>query len=93
MTVGLREVEPEIVKTVNQVFEEYFEIESERLLPEANVFEDLGLDSLDMIDLVVAIQKEFNVKIRDDERLREIRTLGDICQFIQTLKAERDSST
>ena len=86
-------MEPEIVNTVNQVFEEYFEIESERLLPEANVFEDLELDSLDIVDLVVAMQNEFNLNIRDDERLRELRTLGDIYQFIQALKTEGGSST
>lgn len=86
-------VEAEIVNTVNRVFEEYFEIESERLLPEANVFEDLELDSLDIVDLVVAMQKEFNVAIRDDARVREIRTLGDIYQFIQALKKEGGSST
>jgi acyl carrier protein len=91
--MGLGGVETEIAKTVNQVFEEYFEIESERLLPEANIFEDLDLDSLDIVDLVVAIQKEFNVTVRDDERLREIRTLRDIYQFIQTLKTEGGSST
>jgi len=78
--------EKEVIETVNRVFEEYFEIEKERLLPEMNVFEDLELDSLDIVDLVVAMQKEFNVRIRDDERIREIRTLGDIYEFISLLK-------
>jgi acyl carrier protein len=80
--------EEEIRTTVNQVFEEYFEIERERLLPEMNVFEDLELDSLDIVDLVVALQKEFKVRVRDDERIRNIRTLGDIYQFILTLRDE-----
>ncbi len=42
---------------------------------------DLGLDSLDTVDLVVALQKKFDVKIRNDERVRSIRTLGDIYGF------------
>ena len=73
---------------VNEVLEEYFEIERERLLPEMNIFEDLELDSLDIVDLVVAMQKKFKVRIRDDERIREIRTLGDLYQFVLTLQKE-----
>jgi acyl carrier protein len=79
----------EIEKTINQVFEESFEIEPERLLPEANIFLDLGLDSLDTVDLVVAIQKKFGVQVRDDERVRSIRTLGDVYQFIETICNEK----
>ena len=77
-----------VKKLVNEVFEESFEIKTERLLPEMTIFEDLGLDSLDIVDLVVALQKKFKVQIRDDERIRSIRTLGDIYQFVITLKNE-----
>ena len=78
----------QITKLVNEVFEDSFEIAPERLKPDAKVFEELGLDSLDIVDLVVALQKKFKVQIRDDERVRQIRTLGDIYQFILTLKNE-----
>ena len=77
-----------IVKKVNQVFEESFEIDKDELKPEKNIFGDLGLDSLDIVDLVVSLQHKFNVKIRDDERVRSIRTLGDIYNYIQTLGEE-----
>ncbi len=89
MTGGVDGVnEQEISCIINDVFEEYFEIERERLLPEANIFEDLELDSLDIVDLVVAMQEKFKVRIRDDERIRNIRTLGDVYQFVLTLKSE-----
>lgn len=78
----------EIVKLVNEVFEESFEIEPERLNPDAHVFNDLGLDSLDTVDLVVALQQKFGVRIRNDQRVRAIRTLGDIYGFIATVKEE-----
>ena len=80
--------EQEVRTVIDEVLEEYFEIERERLLPEANIFEDLELDSLDIVDLVVAMQKKFNVRIRDDKRVRDIRTLGDIYQFVLTLQEE-----
>ena len=75
-----------IINLTNQVFEKSFEIEPDQLKPEMNIFVDLGLDSLDIVDLVVALQQKFGVNIRDDERVRQIRTLGDIYQFIDSLK-------
>jgi len=80
--------EQEVIKLINEVFIDSFEIEKSKLLPEANIFIDLGLDSLDVVDLVVALQKKFTVTIRDDERVRGIRTLGDLQQFILTIKKE-----
>jgi len=80
--------EQEIINIVNQVFEESFEVEKEKLQPQMNIFDDLGLDSLDVVDLVVALQKKFGIQIRNDERVRGIRTLGDIHKFILALKNE-----
>ena len=84
--------EQEIIKLTNQVFEDSFEIEKELLKEEMNIFQDLGLDSLDIVDLVVALQEKFGVKIRNDERIKDIRTLGDIYKFIIALKAEGAST-
>ena len=79
----------EIVSITNEVFAESFEIEPARLVPEANIFTDLGLDSLDTVDLVVAIQKRFAVQIRDDARVRAVRTLSDVYAFIETIQKEK----
>jgi acyl carrier protein len=78
--------EQEIIDTIHKVFEESFEIERERLQPQAHIFTDLGLDSLDIVDLVVALQQSFGVKIRNEEGIRNIRTLQDLYQFIFTIK-------
>jgi len=80
--------EQEIVEITNKVFEESFEIERERLAPDAHIFTDLGLDSLDIVDLVVALQKSFGVMIRNEEKVRDIRTLQDIYNFISAIKNE-----
>ena len=82
--------EQEIIDITNKVFEDSFEIEPERLQPEAHIFTDLGLDSLDIVDLVVALQKGFGVNIRNEEQVRDIRTLQDIYRFIASVK-ERES--
>ncbi|MBI1811651.1 MAG: acyl carrier protein [Nitrospirae bacterium] len=78
--------EEEIIEKTNKVFEEFFEIESDRLKPEAHIFSDLGLDSLDIVDLVVALQKSFGINIRNEEKIRNIRTLQDVYQFILSIK-------
>ncbi|MFA4830115.1 MAG: acyl carrier protein [Thermodesulfovibrionales bacterium] len=78
--------EQEIIDTINRVFEESFEIEKEKLQPQAHIFNDLGLDSLDIVDLIVALQKSFGVNIRNEENVRNIRTLGDVYQFISDIK-------
>ncbi|MFH0753427.1 MAG: acyl carrier protein [Candidatus Omnitrophota bacterium] len=78
----------DVIRLTNEVFENNFEISPDRLKPEAHVFNDLGLDSLDTVDLVVALQKKFGVTIRDDERVRSIRTLADVYNFIFLLGEE-----
>jgi acyl carrier protein len=80
--------EQEIINITNKVFEESFEIEKEKLRPDAQIFSDLGLDSLDAVDLVVALEKNFGVKIRDHDKVRDIRTLQDVYQFILNIKRQ-----
>ncbi len=83
----------EIIEKTNKVFEESFKIEKERLVPQAQIFTDLGLDSLDIVDLIVALQNSFGVKIRNEEKVREIRTLQDIYKFIVSLKGEESKKS
>jgi len=80
--------EQEIINITNKVFEESFEIEKEKLQPQAHIFNDLGLDSLDAVDLVVALEKSFGVKIRNDDKVRDIRTVQDVYQFIFAIKEQ-----
>jgi len=79
--------EKEIIRLTDSIFEESFEIEPGKLKPEARIFEDLGLDSLDIVELVVGLQKKFGVRIKETEKLREIRTLGDVHRFMLEEKA------
>ncbi len=74
-----------IIEMVNEVFEQEFEMEKDDLVPEAQIFTELGLDSLDTVDLIVALQKKFGVTIRGDERVREIRSLNDLYDLIEEI--------
>ena len=77
---------PEIIyEKIKKVLIDEFELEESDLKPDAHLYEDLELDSLDGVDLVVALEKEFNFKIsreQDEERIRAIKTISDIYDFI-----------
>jgi acyl carrier protein len=76
----------EVIRTVNGILENVFEIERGLLTPEVTLFEELDLDSLDTVDLIVSLEREFAVTIdRKDaeQRIREIRTLADVYNFVE----------
>lgn len=80
----------EIKKVINTIMEDEFEIDPELIKPEALLGEDLGLDSLDAVDLIVAIDKELGVRIEEEEA-RNIRTLEDIYDKIAELLKNKEA--
>lgn len=78
----------EIVQTVNKAFAAEFEIEEEKLVPEAVIRDDLGLDSLDIVDMIIVLEQAFAFKLPDRSAVASITTLGDLYAFIKNLKDE-----
>ena len=72
----------EIFLRIKKVMAEEFELEPELLVPEATLFDQLGLDSLDAVDMVVAMEKEFGVKMRNEEAMRSVRTMDDLHKLV-----------
>ena len=66
---------------VNAIFVELFELKEDNLSEDKRLFEDLGLDSLDAIDMVIRFQKEFRFKPTNQE-IQKLTTLGDIYSLI-----------
>ena len=79
----------EIVDAVNSTFTEMLEVPAEELAPEKEIFKDLGLDSLDMVDLMIGLQRKFGISLRQNEEIRKIVTLGDVYEFFVRLEAGR----
>ncbi len=71
----------EIVKIINQFLVEEFEIEESALVPEALLIQDLGIESLDFVDIVVIIEQEFGFKVTREE-MADVKTLEDMYQYI-----------
>lgn len=78
----------EIVEIVNGAFEE-LDIPAEDLAPEKSFFEDLGLDSLDMVDVVISLQRKFGVQLRGNEEIKKVRTMNDLYEFFVKIDAEK----
>ena len=57
----------EIIEKINSFLAEEFEIDAEKMTPEANLKETLDLDSLDYIDLVVVIESNFGFKVKPED--------------------------
>jgi len=71
----------EIVEIINNFLVNEFEIEPEKLKPEAQLKEDLGLESLDFVDIAVIVEEEFGFKIKGEE-MGSVRTLNDLYDYI-----------
>jgi acyl carrier protein len=71
----------EILDKIHEFLVEEFEVDAEKLVPEANLKETLGLDSLDYIDLVVVIESNFAFKVKPED-FTDIATFQDFCDYI-----------
>lgn len=72
----------EIEEKVNEFLIEEFEIEEGALGPDAHLIDDLGIESLDFVDIVVTIEKEFGFKVKREE-ITGVRTLSDLYSYIE----------
>ncbi len=66
---------------VRDIIAEELGVEREKLTDEASFMEDLGADSLDQVELVMAFEKEFDIDIPDEEA-EKLRTVGDALKFL-----------
>ena len=71
-----------IVEKINYFLVDEFEVESDNIKPNANLKETLELDSLDFVDLVVAIEENFSVKLTGDD-FQKVITLQDFYDLIE----------
>ena len=71
-----------IIDRVNNLLVEEFEIEQDLLTPESSLKSDLEIDSLDFVDIVVLIDREFGFKPKAEE-LKAVKTLQDFYDYIE----------
>ena len=71
----------DIVDKVKDIIAEELGVEKDKLTDDASFMEDLGADSLDQVELVMAFEKEFDIDIPDEEA-EKLRTVGDALKFL-----------
>ena len=71
-----------ILEKVKAILSEQFDVEEDTITPETNIADDLGADSLDVVDLLMSIEDEFEIEIPDDE-VENIRTVGELVKYIE----------
>lgn len=73
----------EIEEKVKTFLIEDLEVDEENLAPNAKLTDDLGIDSLDFVDIVVIVEKQFGFKIKPEE-MAGVQTLSQFCDYIES---------
>lgn len=74
---------------MNMVFEkvketlcEQLDVEEDKVTLEASIIDDLGADSLDVVDLIMSLEEEFEIEIPDED-VEHMKTVGDIVKYVE----------
>ncbi len=73
----------DIEEKVKDIIAEELGVERDKVQPGASFMEDLGADSLDTVELVMAFEKEFDIDIPDEEA-EKLRTVGDALKYLHS---------
>ena len=71
----------EIQEIVNAFLVDELEIDEAKIADDARLKEDLGIDSLEVVDVIVLVEQEFGFKMNRED-FKDLKTYGDFCQFI-----------
>lgn len=72
----------EVEEKIKKIISEQLGVEEDDVVPEAKFVDDLGADSLDTVELVMALEEEFDIEIPDEEA-EKIQTVGAAIEFIK----------
>ncbi len=72
----------EILEKITKILCEQLDLDEEQVTESAEVIGDLGADSLDIVDLVMTLEEEFDTEIPDED-IEELKTVGDIVKYVE----------
>jgi acyl carrier protein len=79
----------DIRSKIKEVFVKNFELDENIIQDDKLLFDDLGLDSLDIVDLIVGLQRVFKIDLRKYSEIKSIRTFGDVCNVMNKIIKEQ----
>ena len=71
-----------VLEKVKVILSTQFDVEEDSITPETDIADDLGADSLDVVDMLMSLEDEFDVEIPDEE-IERIRTVGELVAYIE----------
>ena len=74
-----------VFEKTKKILVDQLDVDEDAITMESSVIDDLGADSLDIVDLVMSLEEEFDIEIPDEE-IEPMRTVGDIVRFIEDAK-------
>ena len=74
----------EIFKTMQDLIAEQFAIDADEVSMESSFVDDLGADSVDLVELVMAMEEEFDIGEIDEEDLAALKTVGDCVRYLSS---------
>ncbi len=74
-----------MLQKVKKIISEQLEVDQSVLSENTSFIDDLGADSIDLLELVLAFEDEFGIQIDEDD-IKDIRTVGDIVEYIENKK-------
>ena len=78
-----------IFEKIQEALATQFEISPDKITKDTDIINDLGADSLDLVELIMALEEEYGITI-SDESVYEHKTVGDITSFVETLVKEAE---
>ncbi len=67
---------------IKDIIVEQLGVNADQVTPEAKFIEDLGADSLDTVELIMALEEEFNIEVPDEEA-EKLQSVGDVIKYIE----------
>lgn len=71
-----------VFEKLQEIIADQLELDVETVTPDSNILDDLGADSLDVVDLIMSVEDEFSIEV-PDEALENIRTVADMVKYIE----------
>lgn len=71
-----------VLEKVKAILSEQFDVEEDSITADSKITEDLGADSLDVVDLLMSLEDEFEIEVPDDE-IENIKTVGELVKYIE----------
>lgn len=71
-----------VLEKVKAILSSQFDVEEDSITADTNIADELGADSLDVVDMLMSLEDEFDVEIPDEE-IERIQTVGDVVSYIE----------